>query len=122
MVLRAAGFPVGKLLWWNFAASLSCVGGVALVHVVGQTELAATVQRYATAFTAGSFLTLALNMIFPQVMETIRNNHRGGGAVRANVLCSIISMVAIYVLLRIGDLEVGHDGHSHGGHGHGHEL
>ena len=34
----------------------------------GQIDLAATVQRYATAFTAGSFLSLALNMIFPQAI------------------------------------------------------
>lgn len=28
MVLRSAGFPVGKLLLWNFIASLTCLGGV----------------------------------------------------------------------------------------------
>ena len=28
MVLRAAGFPVPKLLFWNFVASLTCVAGV----------------------------------------------------------------------------------------------
>lgn len=28
MVLRSAGFPVTKLLCWNFLASLTCLGGV----------------------------------------------------------------------------------------------
>lgn len=124
MVLRAAGFPVRQLLCWNFIASLTCLGGVALVHVVGQIDLAATVQRYATAFTAGSFLSLALNMIFPQVSESISKNHKGIAAVRAHSLCVVIAMMAIYALVRIGELEVGHE-HSHGGHGghgHGHEL
>ena len=46
MVLRSAGFPVAQLLLWNFLASLTCLAGVGLVHVVGETDLAATVQRY----------------------------------------------------------------------------
>ncbi|CAJ1393919.1 unnamed protein product [Effrenium voratum] len=122
MVLRAAGFPVPKLLFWNFVASLTCVAGVALVHVLGQTELAAAVQQYMTAFTAGSFLSLSLNMIFPQVSESINKHHKGRAATMAKALCCVLAVLATYVLVRIGDLEGGHDhGHGHG-HGHGHEL
>ena len=45
----------------------------------GQIDLAATVQRYATAFTAGSFLSLALNMIFPQAKPRHRDIQRSLG-------------------------------------------
>jgi len=117
MVLRSAGFPVTKLLCWNFLASLTCLGGVALVHVVGQTELATSVQRYATAGTAGSFLALSLNMIFPQVSESISKNHSEAAKLRAKTLCVLVAMVAIYALVAIGELEVSHE---HGSHGHGH--
>jgi len=125
MVLRFAGFPVGRLLFWNFLVSLTCVGGVAMVHAVGQT--ASGVQRYLTAFTGGSFLSLALNMIFPQVSELIRKHNKGMAAVRAKALCGVLGVIAVFVLLKIGELE-GHDHeheheHEHGhGHSHGGEI
>jgi len=131
MVLRSAGFPTGQLLCWNFLASLTCAGGVGLVHWLGETDLAASVQRYMTAFTAGTFLSLALNMIFPQVLESIRSSHQGRAAGWAKVLCSALAVLAVYVLLRIGELEDHDHGHGsdhghggHGGHGHSghHEL
>jgi len=131
MVLRSAGFPTGQLLCWNFLASLTCAGGVGLVHWLGETDLAAPVQRYMTAFTAGTFLSLALNMIFPQVLESIRSSHQGRAAGWAKVLCSALAVLAVYVLLRIGELEDHDHGHGsdhghggHGGHGHSghHEL
>lgn len=125
MVLRSAGFPTGQLLCWNFLASLTCAGGVGLVHWLGETDLAASVQRYMTAFTAGTFLSLALNMIFPQVLASIKTSHQGRAGGWAKVLCSALAVLAVYVLLRIGDLEDHDHGHfhehGHGGHrGHGH--
>eukprot|EP00933_Yihiella_yeosuensis_P034575 TRINITY_DN28054_c0_g1_i1.p1 TRINITY_DN28054_c0_g1~~TRINITY_DN28054_c0_g1_i1.p1 ORF type:complete len:138 (-),score=5.35 TRINITY_DN28054_c0_g1_i1:99-512(-) len=128
MVLRSAGFPVGRLLFWNFLVSLTCMAGVGLVHVLGETAMAVLiVQRYMTAFTAGSFLTLSLNMIFPQVLTSISKHHSSSQArALAKLLCCALSVLAIYILVRIGDLEDhshhdhGHD-HSHGhGHAHGH--
>eukprot|EP00913_Durusdinium_trenchii_P002718 g2515.t2 len=106
MVLRAAGFPVGQLLGWNFLASLTCLGGVGLVHVLGQTDWAAVVQRYTTAFTAGSFLALALNMVFPQVSQTIHQHHPSAVA----RLCLAISVAAIWTLVWIGEFEADFEG------------
>jgi len=128
MVLRYAGFPVMKLLFWNFLVSLTCVAGVALVHCLGQTSRAAEVQRYLTAFTAGSFLSLALNMIFPQVSASILARHAGKprAIALARLLCCGLGCLAVVALVKIGDLEShdhGHVGHDHGGgqhHGHGH--
>jgi len=119
MVLRAAGFPVGSLLMWNFAASLTCVGGVAVVHFTGQ-EATAGLQRHLMGFTAGSFLTLALNMIYPQVQASICAHHQGQGRVRAKLLCLSVAIIAIAVLLKVGNLESGHmHGHpEHEGHHH----
>eukprot|EP00927_Polykrikos_kofoidii_P054364 TRINITY_DN4878_c0_g1_i2.p1 TRINITY_DN4878_c0_g1~~TRINITY_DN4878_c0_g1_i2.p1 ORF type:complete len:490 (+),score=45.70 TRINITY_DN4878_c0_g1_i2:82-1551(+) len=119
VVLRSAGFPVAKLLFWNFLASLTCVGGVAMVQFVGKDATVA-VQHHLMAFTAGSFLTLALNMISPQIMLSIHKNHTGAAVVRAKVLCVIVGLLATYLLVKIGDLEVGH-GHDHG-HSHGHGV
>lgn len=121
MVLRAAGFKNASLLFWNFIVSLSCLGGVACVHLLGQ-QVMEPLQRYLMAFTAGSFLTLSLNMIFPQVVETISKNYEGRMATYAKLLCVAMTFAALYVLLRIGDLEDhgGHDHHhEHSGHGHG---
>lgn len=117
MVLREAGFPLGRLLAWNFAASLTCVAGVAVAHFVGE-ESTIRVQRYLMAFTAGSFLTLSLNMIIPQVLAVIHSRHepKSMAAVRAKLLCLAVMCLAAYSLLRLGDLE----GHDHG-HDHGHE-
>ncbi|CAE8607440.1 unnamed protein product [Polarella glacialis] len=132
MVLRSAGFPVGRLLFWNFLASLTCVAGVALVHAMGETPASAAVQRYMTAFTAGSFLSLALNMIFPQVSASISKNHSGSNVGYAKLLCCALSALAIFLLVKIGELETDHHdhgsghghahGHGHGGHSHGQEL
>lgn len=121
MVLRAAGFPVARLLAWNFVASLTCVLGVATAHLLGH-EATASVQGNLMAFTAGSFLTLSLNMVIPQAIASIENSHRGAAAIRAKLLCLFIAGFAVWVLIRIGDLE-GHDhgdGHDHDHHGHGH--
>mmetsp|Transcript_16635 Transcript_16635/g.41559 ORF Transcript_16635/g.41559 Transcript_16635/m.41559 type:complete len:439 (-) Transcript_16635:63-1379(-) len=122
MVLRSAGFPVGRLLLWNFLVSLTCVAGVALVHAMGQTASAAKVQRYLTAFTAGSFLSLALNMIFPQVSASIRKHHHGEtrSIGLARLLCCILGVVAVAAMVKIGELEAHDHGHDHG-HGHGHD-
>jgi len=129
MVLRSAGFPVGRLLFWNFLVSLTCVGGVALVHAMGETAAAAAVQKYMTAFTGGSFLSLALNMIFPQVSLSIKTYHGNNScaAKSAKLFCCVLSVVAVVALLGIGQLEAHahghgheHDHHGHGrGHGHG---
>ena len=86
------------------------------------------------AFTAGSFLALALSMIFPQalcltlsapseVLESLRH-YRRWEMLRSYLLIFIMILLAIYSIHRIGELEVGHDhaGHSHGHGGHGHEL
>jgi len=128
MVLRSAGFATGRLLFWNFVVSLTCVGGVGLVQAMGQTATTAIVQKYMTAFTAGSFLSLSLNMIFPQVSASIKTHHAGSpkAAALAKLLCCALGAVAILALVKIGELEShahhdhGHDhGHAHG-HGHGH--
>lgn len=123
MVLREAGFPLGRLLAWNFLASLTCVGGVAVAHLVGE-DTTRGVQRYLSAFTAGTFLTLSLNMIIPQVFTVIHSRHKptSAGAARAKLLCLVAICLATYALWRLSDLE-GHEhgdhGHDHGGHGHG---
>lgn len=120
MVLRAAGFAVPRLLFWNFVASLTCILGVAVVHFVGQ-DATAHLQQHLMAFTAGSFLTLALGMIYPQVLASIHAHHKGAGLARAKLLCLLVSVVAIVVLLKIGSLEEGHahGHHEHEGHQHG---
>jgi len=129
MVLRSAGFPVGRLLLWNFGVSLTCAAGVGLVQAMGQSAATAAVQKYMTAFTAGSFLALALNMIFPQVSASIKAHHGKSprAASLAKIFCCALSVAGIYALVKIGELEShdhGHDhGHAHGhahGHGHGH--
>lgn len=124
MVLRAAGFGVGKLLFWNFLVSLTCVGGVGTVHILGEHTTKA-MQNHLTAFTAGTFLTLSLNMIFPQVSEIIREKYKGKSAIGVRALCVALGFLAVWVLVKVGELEShdhgddhGHD-HSHG-HGHGH--
>lgn len=126
MVLRSAGFPTGRLLLWNFLVSLTCVAGVALVHLLGVTSVAGEVKRYLTAFTAGSFLSLSLNMLFPQVSASILKRHSGKprDVAMARVLCLVLSFVAVWTLLRVGDMEAhehGHDHDHHGGHGHSHD-
>lgn len=121
MVLREAGFPIGQLLGWNFLASLTCVAGVGVAHVIG-AEATVQIQRYLMAFTGGSFLTLGLNMVLPQVLLVIHGKHapNTGAAVRAKLLCLVVSVVAAYSLYKLGELE-GHDHGDHGGdHGHGH--
>mmetsp|Transcript_124298 Transcript_124298/g.247781 ORF Transcript_124298/g.247781 Transcript_124298/m.247781 type:complete len:363 (+) Transcript_124298:35-1123(+) len=121
MVLKAAGFPVARLLLWNFLASLTCVLGVAVAHAIGQ-EASSSLQRYLMAFTAGSFLTLALNMIYPQVMASIRTHHEGRKQAFAKLSCVATVFLAIFAMLKVGALESG-DMHEHGHHmspGHSH--
>jgi len=134
MVLRSAGFPTGKLLAWNFLVSLTCVAGVAVVHFLGEQGPVKELQRYMTAFTAGSFLALSLNMIFPQVSESISKYHKGSTSktALAHFACLALAGLAVWAMIAIGALEShdhdhghGHShgqGHSHGGHSHGHEL
>lgn len=122
MVLRAAGFPVPRLLFWNFVASLTCVLGVAVAQYIGE-EASALLQKHLMAFTAGSFLTLALSMIYPQVISSIHKHHSGYSMARAKLLCLSVSVVAIGVLLKLGSMEAGHmhGHHDHSeAHGHGH--
>lgn len=119
IVLRSAGFPTGKLLWWNMLVSLTCVGGVGLVHALGASAMTDLLRRYLTAFTAGSFLALALNMIFPKVLESIRKEHHGRSALKAKALCCVLGAFAVWLMIKLGELEG--DAHDHGhGHGHGH--
>lgn len=118
VVLRSAGFSVPRLLFFNFLASLTCIGGVGLAHYVGQ-EASQKLQRDLMAFTAGSFLTLALNMIFPQVSESIEKHHKGTGKIYAKLACLVASILAVVIMVKIGALESGHS-HDHEGHGHGH--
>merc|ERR1719162_2016490 len=119
VVLRAAGFSVPRLLFFNFLASLTCVGGVGVAHYIGQ-EATRPLQRILMAFTAGSFLTLALNMIFPQVSESIQKHHKGRARVYAKLSCLVVAVLAVVILIRIGALE--DHGHDHEGHGHRHEY
>jgi len=119
MVLKAAGFPVAQLLLWNFLASLTCVLGVAVAHAIGQ-EASSSLQRHLMAFTAGTFLTLALNMIYPQVLASIRAHHKGRKQALAKLLCVATVFLAILAMLKVGDLESG-EAHEHGHHtSHGH--
>jgi len=119
MVLKAAGFPVPQLLLWNFLASLTCVLGVAVAHAIGQ-EASSSLQRHLMAFTAGTFLTLALNMIYPQVLASIRAHHEGRKQAIAKFLCMTMVFFAILAMLKVGDLESG-EAHEHGHHmSHGH--
>jgi len=119
MVLKAAGFPVAQLLFWNFLASLTCVLGVAVAHAIGQ-EASSSLQRHLMAFTAGTFLTLALNMIYPQVMASIRAHHQGSRQGLAKLSCIATVFLAIFAMIKVGNLEAG-DAHEHGHHvGHGH--
>jgi len=118
VVLRAAGFSVPRLLMWNFLASLTCVGGVALAQLLGQ-DASAAVQRHLMAFTAGTFLTLALSMIYPQVLENLKAHHQGRSLTKAKTLCLGVSVIAVFILIQVGKLESDH-GHSHHDHGHSH--
>lgn len=117
VVLRSAGFATPQLLFFNFLASLTCIGGVGLAHFIGQ-EASLPLQRILMAFTAGSFLGLALNMIFPQVSESIKKNHRGVGQLYARLACLVASLLAVFILIKVGNLE--DHGHDHDGHGHSH--
>jgi len=117
MVLRAAGFAVPRLLFYNFAASLTCVLGVAAAHLIGQ-EATEAVQRHLMAFTGGSFLTLSLSMIYPQVLASIHAHHKGRAAAYAKLACIGIAGLAIVVLLKVGSMEAGHAHEHHDHHGH----
>eukprot|EP00405_Crypthecodinium_cohnii_P033016 CAMPEP_0206524930 /NCGR_PEP_ID=MMETSP0324_2-20121206/68453_1 /ASSEMBLY_ACC=CAM_ASM_000836 /TAXON_ID=2866 /ORGANISM="Crypthecodinium cohnii, Strain Seligo" /LENGTH=492 /DNA_ID=CAMNT_0054019543 /DNA_START=29 /DNA_END=1505 /DNA_ORIENTATION=+ len=107
MVLRSAGFPTGKLLAWNFLVSLTCVAGVAVVHFLGEQGPVKELQRYMTAFTAGSFLALSLNMIFPQVSESISKYHKGSTSktALAHFACLALAGLAVWAMIAIGALD-----------------
>lgn len=77
MVLKLAGFPVLQLLFMNFLVSLTTIGGVWLSFYIGSTATK-SVQKKMIAFTAGTFLSLALNMMLPQVRESIESHHSDG--------------------------------------------
>eukprot|EP00415_Alexandrium_ostenfeldii_P001050 UN1050 len=127
MVLRTAGFPVPRLLFWNFVASLTCVLGVAVAQYIGE-EASALLQKHLMAFTAGSFLTLSLSMIYPQVVASMQKHHSGRNLALAKLLCFSVSGLAIFVLLKLGSMEAGHmhghhehsEAHSNGHTGHSH--
>lgn len=121
MVLRSAGYTVPQLLFWNFLASLTCVGGVGVAHWLGSTA-SILVQQKLMAITAGSFLSLSLNMIAPQVFESIHKRHEKVlHRVLAQVVCLFIAGLSLYILILVGELEEGAHDHGHGhGHGHGH--
>jgi hypothetical protein len=82
-------------------------------------------QNELVAFTAGSFLALALHSLTPRALETL-GAERGAARLLASLWCLALCVGAVAFLLWVGELEhaAGHDhGHGHGGghdHGHGH--
>mmetsp|Transcript_24888 Transcript_24888/g.74660 ORF Transcript_24888/g.74660 Transcript_24888/m.74660 type:complete len:268 (-) Transcript_24888:27-830(-) len=99
-VLRRAGFSTGPLLLANFAASLSCFGGVALANA----PLVASRERELVAFTAGSFLALSLSSLVPQAVGHLADKK---GAARAFASCWGLALLAgtCKFLLFVGELE-----------------
>ncbi len=73
-VLKMAGFANSRLLFWNFVVSLTIVLGVATIDLIGENTAKQTGQelkKICIALTAGSFLSLSLYLMMPQVMGAI---------------------------------------------------
>ncbi|CAD7961566.1 unnamed protein product [Amoebophrya sp. A120] len=129
MVLRLAGFPTKKLLFWNFLVSLSTLVGIFLSTTVLQLEQMKTVKKTLVAVTAGSFLSLSFYMIFPQVKKSIfvhtKSSTVNSSRKLAMLYCGIVSFFALFLVYQVGVLEesAAHGGHDHGHdhHGHGHD-
>lgn len=77
-VLKMAGFGNSRLLFWNFIVSLTIVLGVATIDVIGETATtsgsAEQLKKICIAVTAGSFLSLSLYLMMPQVMQAIASH------------------------------------------------
>ncbi|KAJ8605879.1 hypothetical protein CTAYLR_000579 [Chrysophaeum taylorii] len=101
-VLRRAGLSVRGVLWWNFLASLTSFFGVFLGQVCAGPKL--------SAFTAGSFLGLALHSIAPQALQSL-NQHRG-----SKLMALLLTIASAQFLVLISCLE--DDDHHHHHHHH----
>ena len=108
-VLRRAGFSTGPLLLANFAASLSCFGGVALAEspwVLGY-------EKELVAFTAGSFLALSLSSLVPQAAEAVADR-RGAARLLALLWGLLLLGGTLRFLVFVGELEDSAPGHGGG--------
>ena len=100
-VLRRAGFATGPLLAANFVASLTCFGGVALAASPWVAER----EDEMVAFTAGSFLALALHSLAPRALATLDDAQTAQGrALRAVWLLALVLGV-VHFLQFVGELE-----------------
>eukprot|EP00392_Amoebophrya_sp_AT5.2_P010451 g10511.t1 len=105
MVLRLAGFPVRRLLFVNFLVSLSTILGVfCSTYLISSEQTTATVKKTLMALTAGSFLSLSLYLIFPQVKESIETHHKEKGKRKKPFLaCFLTSLIALWMVYQVGD-------------------
>ena len=100
-VLRRAGFATGPLLAANFVASLTCFGGVALAASPWVAER----EDEMVAFTAGSFLALALHSLAPRALATLDDAQTAQGrALRAAWLLALVFGVVRFLQF-VGELE-----------------
>jgi len=100
-VLRRAGFSTGPLLLANFLASLTCFGGVALAGA----PFVASRENELVAFTAGSFLALALHSLAPQALATLEGfEGKGAKAAHAAWMVCLVAFIVKFLLF-VGELE-----------------
>jgi len=71
MVLKMWGFKVKTLLFWNFVVANSVVLGVFVSDMITNITKVQEVQKTMIAITAGSFCSLSLYLIMPQVLDSI---------------------------------------------------
>merc|ERR1711965_804829 len=95
------GFATGPLLAANFVASLTCFGGVALAASPWVAER----EDEMVAFTAGSFLALALHSLAPRALATLDDAQTAQGrALRAVWLLALVLGVVRFLQF-VGELE-----------------
>lgn len=109
-VLKLAGFPVKRLLFYNFLVSLTCILGVAFVVVIQESSAFFVdidiIKKKCMALTAGTFLSLSLYMIFPQMVLSVKKHHPKYQDARiAYSYCAVTAAVAIGIVKYIGELE-----------------
>lgn len=111
VVLQRAGFETSVLIAYNFAVSLTSFVGLLLANSL--------VGHHLLAFTAGSFLALALYSIAPQVLKSLDEHN---ATLPVKLLCFVLSLSAAAFLYYLALLEHHHDAHSHHDHHHHDDL
>lgn len=100
-VLRRAGFSTGPLLFANFVASLTCFGGVALAASPWVTNC----KHELVAFTAGSFLALALHSLAPRALATLDDAETPAGKMVRTAWLLMLVLFVVRFLQFVGELE-----------------